>query len=144
MLRSQDEWRRLCDGAVPPSTAVEELLRFDSALQLFERTATADVEVAGQPVAAGEKVAVLLGSANRDETVFDEPDRLDLARDPNPHVAFGAGVHFCLGAPLARVELAESLGLLARRFPSLRIDGEPARRPTFVLRGYESVPVSAS
>jgi cytochrome P450 len=140
-LRHPAQWRRLCDGVVAPETAVEEMLRYDSALQLFERTATADVEVAGQDVAAGEKVAVLLGSANRDATVFDHADRLDLGRDPNPHLAFGAGVHFCLGAPLARVELAESLGLLTRTFPDLRLAGEPTRRPTFVLRGYESVPV---
>jgi cytochrome P450 len=143
-LRSQGEWVRLRDSGVRAETAVEEMLRFDSALQLFERTATAEVEVAGQPVAAGEKIAVLLGSANRDETVFAEPDRLDLARDPNPHLAFGAGIHFCLGAPLARVELAESLRLLAGAFPDLRLAGEPRRRPTFVLRGYESVPVSAA
>jgi cytochrome P450 len=143
-LRSPAEWHRLCDGSVSPVTAVEEMLRFDSALQLFERTATADVDVAGHPVAAGEKIAVLLGSANRDDAAFDDPDRLDLGRDPNPHVAFGAGVHFCLGAPLARVELAESLSLLARTFPSLRLAGEPERRPTFVLRGFESVPVSAA
>jgi cytochrome P450 len=143
-LRRPSEWERLRDGDAAPETAVEEMLRFDSALQLFERTATVEVEIEGQSVAAGEKVAVLLGSANRDPSAFDEPDRLDLSRDPNPHIAFGAGVHFCLGAPLARVELAESLGLLVRMFPRLRLAGEPTRRPTFVLRGYESVPVTAA
>jgi cytochrome P450 len=142
-LTRPSEWERLREGAVAVPTAVEEMLRFDSALQLFERTATADVEVAGQPVATGEKIAVLLGAANRDSSVFDEPDRLDLGRDPNAHVAFGAGVHFCLGAPLARVELAESLSLMVRMFPNLQLAGEPTRRPTFVLRGYESVPVRA-
>jgi cytochrome P450 len=143
-LRRSEEWERLRDGAVAVPTAVEEMLRFDSALQLFERTATADVEVAGQPITTGEKIGLLLGAANRDASAFHEPDRLDLGRDPNPHLAFGAGVHFCLGAPLARVELAESLGLLVRTFPGLRLAGEPTRRPTFVLRGYESVPVCAS
>jgi unspecific monooxygenase len=120
------------------------MLRFDSALQLFERTATTAVEVGGQQVAAGEKIAVLLGSANRDEAVFVEPDRLDVGREPNPHLAFGAGVHFCLGAPLARVELAESLNLLLRTYPDLDLAGEPVRRLTFVLRGYQSVPVTGN
>ena len=102
---------------VPAEVAVEEMLRYDSALQLFERTATADVELADIKVATGEKVAVLLGAANRDPSVFDEADALDVGRDPNPHLAFGAGVHFCLGGPLARVELAESLRLLRRGVP---------------------------
>ena len=124
--------------------AVEEMLRFDSALQLFERTATADVEVAGVPVPAGTKIAALLGAANRDPAVFDRPDEMDLARDPNPHLAFGAGVHFCLGAPLARMELVESLPALLARFPALRLDGEPTSRGTFVLRGHASVPVTVS
>ncbi len=124
--------------------AVEEMLRFDAALQLFERTATAEVPLGDGLVAApGDTVALLLGAANRDPAVFDDPDRFDPARDPNPHVSFGAGVHFCLGAPLARVELAESLALLADRFPGLEQAGRPARRPTFVLRGYERVPVRA-
>ena len=79
-LGQPEQWRRLRDGVVEPTTAVEEMLRFDSALQLFERTATADIEVVGQRVAAGEKVAVLLGAANRDPSVFAEPDRLDLGR----------------------------------------------------------------
>jgi cytochrome P450 len=144
LLTRRDEWRRLTGGEVPAATAVEEMLRFDSALQLFERTATTAVEVGGQQVAAGEKIAVLLGSANRDEAVFVEPDRLDVGREPNPHLAFGAGVHFCLGAPLARVELAESLNLLLRTYPDLDLAGEPVRRLTFVLRGYQSVPVTGN
>ncbi len=120
---------------------VEEMLRFDSALQLFERTATEDVEIAGVSIAAGEKVAALLGAANRDPAVFDAPDTFDVARASNPHVAFGAGVHFCLGAPLARMELVESVGALWARHPDLRLVGEPESRGTFVLRGYESVAV---
>ena len=123
-------------------TAVEEMLRFDSALQLFERTATDPVPLGGQTVQPGEKVAVLLGSANRDEAVFARADALDVRRDPNPHVAFGAGVHFCLGAPLARMELAESLRRLVGTFPHLALAGMPRRRPTLVLRGYESVRVT--
>ncbi|QVT78828.1 Biotin biosynthesis cytochrome P450 [Nocardioides aquaticus] len=123
-------------------TAVEEMLRHDAALQLFERTATTEVELAGgQVVPQGGTVALLLGSANRDPAVFADADVMDPTRDPNPHVSFGAGVHFCLGAPLARMELAESVALLATRLPGLALAGEPVRRPTFVLRGYEQVRV---
>jgi unspecific monooxygenase len=85
---------------------------------------------------------VLLGSANRDPAVFDAPDELRVDRTPNNHVAFGVGVHFCLGAPLARMELLESLGTLFAIFPALALSGEPVSRGTFVLRGYRSVPVS--
>lgn len=120
---------------------VEEMLRFDSALQLFERTATEDVEVGGVEIGQGEKVAVLLGAANRDPAAFDDPDTFDVARATNPHVAFGAGVHFCLGAPLARMELVESVGALWARHPDLALVGEPEPRGTFVLRGYDAVHV---
>jgi cytochrome P450 len=133
-------------GLVPaPDVAltVEECLRFDSALQLFERTATAPVEVAGVTVEPGERIAVLLGSANRDGAVFDRADEMMVDRDPNPHVAFGVGVHFCLGAPLARMELAESMHALWERFPRLAPAGDPVPRGTFVLRGHRSVPVTA-
>jgi unspecific monooxygenase len=123
---------------------VEEMLRFDSALQLFERTATAPVSVGGVEVAEGQKIAALLGSANRDPAVFERADEMDVARDPNPHIAFGAGVHFCLGAPLARMELVESVGMLFRRFPDLGLAGEPESRGTFVLRGYRRVPVGGT
>lgn len=121
---------------------VEEMLRFDPALQLFERTATAPVTVGSVTIESGRKVAALLGSANRDPAVFARPDTFDPARDPNPHVAFGVGVHFCLGAPLARMELAESLAVLFDRFPGLRLSGTPEPRGTFVLRGYRRVPVT--
>ncbi len=82
-----------------------------------------------------------MGAANRDPAAFVAPDTVDPAREPNPHVSFGAGVHFCLGAPLARMELAESVALLAARLPALTLAAEPVRRPTFVLRGYEQVRV---
>ncbi len=121
---------------------VEEMLRFDSALQLFERTATERVEVGGVVVEEGQRIAALLGSANRDPAAFADPDVLDPERDPNPHLAFGAGLHFCLGAPLARMELVESLGLLLARFPDLALAGRPTSRGTFVLRGFHEVRVS--
>ena len=121
-------------------TAIEEFLRFDAPLHLFERTATADTEIGGVLVKEGQKIASLLGSANRDETIFDRADELDLTREQNPHIGFGAGIHFCLGAPLSRIEMSVSLPLLFERFPNLTLVETPKRRPTFVLRGYESIP----
>ncbi len=135
--------RRGLRPAGDTALTVEECLRFDSALQLFERTATAPVEVGGVRLEPGERIAVLLGSANRDETVFERADEMLVDRDPNPHVAFGVGVHFCLGAPLARMELAESMQILWDRFPHLALAGEPESRGTFVLRGHRAVPVAA-
>lgn len=123
-------------------TALEEFLRFDSPLQLFERTATTNTEINGVAMRAGQKIAALLGAANRDVDVFTDADTLDLTRETNPHVAFGAGIHFCIGAPLARLEMAVSLPALIERFPQLELAGEPTRRPTFVLRGYDTIPVS--
>ncbi len=120
------------------------MLRYDSALQLFERTATRPVEVAGVELEPGQKVAALLGAANRDPAVFDDADTFRVDRDPNPHVAFGAGVHFCLGAPLARMEIVESLGHLLRTFPDLSLAAEPESRGTFVLRGYRTVAVTGT
>lgn len=123
-------------------TALEEFLRFDSPLQLFERTATTDTEINGVAIRQGQKIAALLGAANRAADVFDNPDSMDLSRESNQHIAFGAGIHFCIGAPLARLEMAISLPALIERFPMLELAGEPTRRPTFVLRGYETIPAT--
>ena len=87
-------------------TAVDEFLRFDAPLHLFERTATEDTEIGGVTIKKGQKIASLLGSANRDSAMFENPDELDLSRHPNPHIGFGAGIHFCIGAPLARIEMS--------------------------------------
>jgi cytochrome P450 len=141
LLGARDPLARLTSGEVPAAVAVEELLRHDAPLQLFERTATADLELAGVPVPAGDKVAALLGSANHDAAVFADPDRFDIGRDPNPQVGFGAGVHFCLGAPLARMELAIAVDRLLGRWPALTLVRPPVRRPTFVLRGYREIRV---
>lgn len=121
------------------ATAIDEFLRFDAPLHLFERTATADVEIGGVMVREGQKIASLLGSANRDENVFANATEMDITRDPNPHIGFGAGIHFCIGAPLARMEMTTSLPALFERYPTLELAAEPVRRPGFVLRGYESV-----
>lgn len=148
MLRAGHTLGGLLERGHDLALTVEEMLRYDSALQLFERTATEDVVVGpegGQVVVEqGQKIAVLLGSANRDPDVFEAPEEFRPERTPNNHVAFGVGVHFCLGAPLARMELFESLTTLCRTFPGLALAGDPVSRGTFVLRGYRSVAVEGS
>ena len=143
-MKAPSQWQDLvANPRARAETAVDEFLRFDAPLHLFERTATEDTEVGGVIVPEGAKIAALLGSANRDETIFEDADELNLSRSPNPHIGFGAGIHFCIGAPLARMEMATSLPMLLETFPGLRLTAEPSRRSTFVLRGYESVPVTA-
>jgi cytochrome P450 len=144
LLRNPDQLARLREDRALLPTAIEELMRFDSPLQLFERTATEDVEIGGVTVAAGQKIAALLGSANHDPAVFADPETLDVGRVDNPHISFGAGVHFCIGAPLARVELQASFGALLDRTSSLELGGEPVRRPEFVIRGLADLPVVLS
>jgi cytochrome P450 len=141
LLRHPDQLARLREDRSLLPTAIEELMRFDSPLQLFERTATEDVAIGGITVAAGQKIAALLGSANHDPAAFHRPAELDLGRTENPHISFGAGVHFCIGAPLARVELQAAFGALLDRTSSLELGGEPVRRPEFVIRGLASLPV---
>lgn len=121
------------DALLP--TAVDELLRYDTPLQLFERWVLDDIEVGGTVIPRGSEVAMLFGSANRDPARFPDPDRLDLSRTDNPHFSFGGGIHYCLGAPLARLELAASFGALLRKAPGLRLVEEPRWNPGFVIRG---------
>lgn len=125
------------------STALEEFMRFDAPLHLFERTATADTQIGGVEVKQGQKIAALIGSANRDDSIFSSAESMDVTRDPNPHIGFGAGIHFCLGAPLARLEMSVSLPALWEKYPEMQLSAKPVRRPTFVLRGYENVFISA-
>ena len=121
------------------ATTIDEFIRFDAPLHLFERTATEDTEIGGVTIKTGQKIAALLGSANRDENVFQNPNEMDITRSPNPHIGFGAGIHFCIGAPLARMEMTTSLPALITKYPNLGLATEPTRRPGFVLRGYEKV-----
>lgn len=140
LLRNQEERSRLFgDPLALSATAVEEFLRFDSPLQYFERTAINECEIGGVAIKKGQKIVSLLGSANRDETVFESADSFNISRQPNPHIGFGAGIHFCVGAPLARLEMSISLPLLIQRFPNLMLAREPQRRPAFSLRGYTEV-----
>jgi cytochrome P450 len=144
LLERQDQFKLLRENTDQlAATAIEEFLRFDAPLHLFERTATSDTEVGGITIKKGQKIAALLGSANRDGEVFASADSMDITRDPNPHIGFGAGIHFCLGGPLARLEMGIALPKLVKAFPDMKIASEPTRRPTFVLRGYEKVEISA-
>jgi cytochrome P450 len=128
------------DGLIP--TAVEEMLRYTSPVSHFRRTAMADTVIRGEHIAAGDKVVIFYGSANRDDEVFDEPDLFDVGRDPNPHLAFGGGgAHLCLGMHVARVEIASLLRELLVRLPDLSPAGEPQRLASSFIVGYHSMPV---
>ncbi len=120
---------------------VEELLRLDPPLHLFARYALEEVEFAGVRLRRGEKIGLLLGAANRDAERFPEPDAFKPGRTPNPHVSFGAGIHFCVGAPLARLELAVALPILFGRLPGLRLAGRPRYRNSFHFHGLEALEV---
>ena len=141
LAHNPEQWERLVSGEVTPAAAIEELIRFDPPLQLFERYVLEDgVEIAGTPIPRGEKVSLLFGAANRDPRVFAEPDRLDVGRgNAAEHIGFGGGIHVCIGAPLARIELAASLGALVAAAPNLALAEEPKRAPAFVIWGLESV-----
>ena len=139
LARHPAEFQRLTAG-LPAGVATEELLRFDTPLQMFERWVLDDLEWGGVRLSTGDKVGLLYGSANHDPDAFADPEQLDLSRETNPHVAFGLGTHFCLGAPLARVELEAAFATLGRRFRQIRIVGdEPPRRPSLVFRGVTSL-----
>lgn len=128
------------DGLIP--TAVEEMLRYTSPVSHFRRTAMADTVIRGEHIAAGDKVVIFYGSANRDDEVFDEPDLFDVGREPNPHLAFGGGgAHLCLGMHVARVEIASLLRELLMRLPDLSPSGEPQRLASSFIVGYHSMPV---
>jgi len=143
LLERPDELARLradVDGLLP--TAREELLRFTSPVVYMRRTATRDTEIGDQAIREGDKVVLYYGAANRDAAVFDEPDRLDVGRTPNHHVAFGAtGAHFCLGAQLARVEIDAMLREVLLRMPDLELTAEPEWLPSNFISGPRTMPV---
>jgi cytochrome P450 len=141
LFRHPDALARLRAEPSLLPTAIEELLRFDTPLSLFERWVLEPIEVDGLEIPRGSEVALLFGSANRDAAAFADPDVLDLARDPNPYLSFGAGIHYCLGAPLAKLELGIAFGTLLRRVPRLEPVEAPRWKPTFVLRGLEALRV---
>ncbi|MGW2518098.1 cytochrome P450 [Streptomyces sp. NPDC001617] len=128
------------DHSLIPS-AIEELMRYDTPLQLFERWVLDEIEIDGTTIPRGAEVAMLFGSANHDPEVFRNPERLDLTRTENPHISFSAGIHYCIGAPLARIELAASMTALLEKAPTLDLAEEPKRKPNFVIRGLEGLSV---
>lgn len=145
LLLHPEQWQRVVeDPGVGPS-AVEEMLRWVSPIKNMVRTATRDVDLGGQRIAEGEELMLLYPSANRDEDVFEDPFAFDITRSPNEHVAFGFGPHFCLGASLARLEVAVMLEELARRTPDLRLvaaDEPPPMRPANFISGLEELRVA--
>lgn len=138
-----DQWRRWLDHPELVDTMVEEVLRYTSPVNFFRRTATADTELGGQHIAAGEKVLLWYPSGNRDEAQFPDADRFDIGRAPNHHMAFGAGgAHFCLGANLARIEIQITFQELAKRMPDIRLDGPVKRLRMNLVDGIKHMPVA--
>ena len=144
LLRHPDQLQLLREQPDPAGPAVEELLRFDTPVQLVARVAWEDVEIAGVPVSGGERIVAYLGAGNRDPERFSEPDRLELTRPDNAPLSFGGGIHYCLGAPLARLEAQIAIPALLTRFPRLSLAGEPGRRDSLAIRGYTDLPLSTS
>ncbi len=141
LFRNPDQLAALrADHSLVPS-AVEELMRYDTPLQLFERWVLDEIEIDGTVIPRGAEIAMLFGSANHDPEVFADPGRLDLARRDNPHISFSAGIHYCIGAPLARIELAASMTALLEQAPTLSLAAEPERKPNFVIRGLRGLDV---
>ena len=142
LLRHPDQLQRLRDDPSLIPLAVDELLRFDSPVQTDFRRALEDCEVNGFPLKKRDNIVLLLGAANRDPDVFDEPDRLDVGRGDRSHLSFGRGIHHCIGAPLARLEGRIVLEMLLERYSQINLRGEQPRfRNSIVLRGLESLPV---
>ena len=135
LLRHPDQLERLRDNPSLADSAIEELLRYDSPVQTDARTTTEDVVIGGQEIKAGQQLILLLGSANHDSSVFDEPDRLDLDRDVREHVSFARGNHYCLGSPLARAEGQIAFERLLARFGDMQLSGEPEFKDHIILRG---------
>ncbi|MCA8927190.1 MAG: cytochrome P450 [Alphaproteobacteria bacterium] len=143
LFRHPAEFRRLCDDPGLIAGAVEELLRFESSNQLGNRQAATDCAIGGETVAAGTYIHVCIGAANRDPAEFPDPERLDLGRTPNRHLAFATGIHVCAGAALARMEGQVAIGKLVARFPGLEPAGQPVRGGRARFRGFLELPVRA-
>jgi cytochrome P450 family 142 subfamily A polypeptide 1 len=146
LLTNPDQKQKLLDDPSKIPSAVEEMLRWVSPIKNMARTVVADMEFKGQSMEAGQKLLLLYPSANRDADVFDDPFRFDIERQPNDHVAFGFGTHFCLGNSLARVELRVMFEHLLRRLPDIELveTSEPDLRPANFISGFESMPVRFS
>ena len=141
LLSQRQAWDRLVAEPALITTAVEELLRFESPLQLNNRQLDAPLRLRDHSLAAGDFLTLGVGAANHDPAVFDQPEQLDLARKPNPHLAFGHGAHACAGLNVARLEARIALGALARRYPALDLAGPPVRDQRLRFRGFSALPI---
>jgi cytochrome P450 len=142
LLQHPDQLALVRDDPEMARSAIEELLRYDGPVHVTARVPTEDIDVGGTPIAAGERMVVALGAANRDPAQYPDPDRLDVTREDNRHLTFSHGIHFCLGASLARVEGQVAIPRLLKRCPDLRLDAEPTYREHLVLRGLTELRVS--
>jgi cytochrome P450 len=141
LLEAPGEPRRCFATPSATEAAVEEMLRFEPPLHLFTRYALEEVEIGGVALKRGDVIGLLLGSANRDEARWPDADRFDPARPPQANVAFGAGIHFCLGAPLARLEMQVALPILFERLPALTLAEPPRWRDSYHFHGLEALRV---
>ena len=137
LLKNPEQMQRLRDNPDMLDSAIDELLRYDSPVQLDGRLVHDDVEIAGQPIRAGQRVLCAIGAANRDPAAFSQPDKLDIGRSEKSHIAFGRGIHHCLGAPLALLEARAAFSALLDRFSDIELVAEPVYREQVVLRGLE-------
>jgi cytochrome P450 len=141
LIEHPDQLARLRENPGLMPLAVEEMIRWTTPVKEFMRTAQRDVEIRGVPIAAGDSVLLSYVSGNRDEDVFDEPFRFDIGRDPNKHISFGYGVHFCLGAALARLEVNSFFSALLPRLQSIELAGTPAHIATTFVGGLKHLPI---
>lgn len=142
LLQNPDQLALVRDTDVDPTVMADELLRFDGPVQFTQRIPLVDIQLRNRIAPARRLMAILVGAANRDPSVFEDPDRLDVTRTPNPHLGLSSGIHYCIGASLARLEVGLVLPALVRGLPQLRLAGTPRWRDTFVLRGLSTLPVA--
>ena len=141
-MRHRDQWERLVADPSLAGSAVEEYLRYDGPSGALARVAAADLEMGGKTIRQGQRLFAFMNSANRDPEAVDDPDRFDIGREPNAHLTFGHGIHFCLGAPLARLEAQIATTRLAERLPDIRLSGgDPEWHDSLILRGVKRLPV---
>lgn len=141
LMKHPAQLQQLRENPALVSTAVEEMMRYDTPLQLFRRWVLEDMEYKGHHFKQGTEFGLMFGAANRDPARFPDPNSFDITRPDNPHVSLGGGVHYCLGAPLARLELQIAIATLLRRMPDLRLRDEPEYRPAYVIRGLKALNV---
>jgi len=141
LFQNPDQFRLLRDHPETTKTAVEEMMRYDTPLQLFRRWVLEDIDYKGFSLKRGQEIALLFGAANRDPAQFEHPNQLDITRADNPHISFSLGIHYCLGAPLARLELQIAIATLMRRLPNMRLSSTPEYRDGYVIRGLKALNV---